>query len=156
MKVKLKIIIMLLVLSIPSTCMADGKKKAHVGAMTKIGEIAIGAYFPNKIQVLRIQDPDMPFITIYLTTVKAGSPMAIADPSDNSIATRLTGPITEIVKKTNPEIVNLNKSIGWKTIKIARFWDEANQTAVYVPYSTKVIDGSNKHSLSVVPLGKHR
>lgn len=129
---------------------------SFAGELRKIADVKLGSMFPDKIQIFTLQDPQMPFITIYLTDIKAGNPLAFADPSNNSIATRLTGKITNIVKTMNPEVINLSKSIGWKTLKIARFWDEPNQCLVYVTYSTKVIDGSIKHSLSAVPLGENR
>lgn len=126
------------------------------GDMRKIAEISLGEFMPDKINLLTIQDPDMPFVTIFLTHVVSGSPIAFADPSNNSIATRLTGKITKIVKTMNPEVINLNKSIGWKTLKIARMWDEPTQSLVYVTYSTQVLDGSLKHSISAVSLGEDR
>jgi len=120
----------------------------------KIAEITLkGLMLKDKINVLVFQDPDMPFISIYLTHIKSGNPLAFADPSNNSIATRLTGKLGKIVTKSNPAVINLKKSIGWKTLKIARFWDAKNKTMIYVTYSTKIIDGSLKHSMSVVPLG---
>lgn len=127
---------------------------SFAGGSRKIAEISLkGLMFKDKINVLVFQDPDMPFISIYLTHIKAGSPLALADPSNNSIATRLTGKLGKIIKKSNPAVINLKKSIGWKTLKIARFYDSVNKTLIYVTYSTKIIDGSLKHSMSVVPLG---
>lgn len=126
---------------------------SFAGGGRKIAEITLkGLMFKDKLNVLVFQDPQMPFISIYLTHIKAGG-LAFADPSNNSIATRLTGDIGKIVTKSNPTVINLKKSIGWKTLKIARFYDRANNTMVYVTYSTKVIEGSLKHSMSVVPLG---
>jgi len=126
---------------------------SFAGGGRKIAEITLkGLMFKDKINVLVFQDPDMPFISIYLTHIKAGG-FALADPSNNSIATRLTGQLGKIVTKSNPAVINLKKSIGWKTLKIARFYDEPNNTMIYVTYSTKIIEGSLKHSMSVVPLG---
>jgi CreA protein len=143
---KIITLVAVLVLCISSISFANGGRK--------IAEITLkGLMFKDKINVLVFQDPDMPFISIYLTHIKAGG-FAMADPSNNSIATRLTGDLGEIVTKANPAVINLKKSIGWKTLKIARFYDEPNNTMVYVTYSTKVIEGSLKHSMSVVPLGR--
>jgi len=38
-------------------------------------------------------------------------------------------------------------------MKIARFYDPEMNTLCYLVYTTKLLDGSLKHSLSVVPLG---
>lgn len=149
-------IMLAITLSISTGLFAAEKKPVPVKtakSLTKIMEIKLGNVFPNKIQVLKFQDPDMPFITIYLSNIKAGNPTAFADPSDNSIATRLTGKVGTIVKTMNPSVIDLKKSIGWKSLKLARVWDEANKSVVYVTYSTKWMDGSLKHSLSAVALG---
>jgi len=148
LKNKITTIIIVLIMSFVSI--------SYATEVRRMAEISLGGImFKDKIEILSFQDPDMPFITIYLTTIDTGVPLA-SDPSNNSVATRLTGKITNIVKTTNQEVINLKKSIGWKTLKIARFYDELNQTMVYVTYSTKMISGSWKHSLSVVPLGEDR
>ena len=128
----------------------------------KIGEfVNIDRMGPrdDKILILRINDPQNPFVSIYLTQVKAGEWMALADPSNTSISCRLTGkiPIDEngeqiINKKSNLNIGQFSKSIGSKIMKIARFYDKGQNVLVYVVYTTKFLDGSSKHSLSVVPL----
>ena len=146
MKKRIVLITLVLVICFTSIGLAANQRK--------IAEISLkGLMFKDKINVLVFQDPDMPFISIYLTHVKSGSPLAMSDPSNNSIATRLTGKLGKIVTKSNPAVINLKKSIGWKTLKIARFWDAKNKTMIYVTYSTKIIEGSLKHSMSVVPLG---
>lgn len=123
----------------------------------QMAEISLGGMmFKDKIQVFTMQDPDMPFITIYLSTIKSGNPLAMADPSNNCVSTRLTKKIGKIVTKLNPEVINLRKSVGWKSLKLARFYDAANETMVYVTYSTKVFEGSYKHTISTVPLGEFR
>ena len=123
----------------------------------QMAEISLGGMmFKDKIQVFTMQDPDMPFITIYLSTIKSGNPMALADPSNNCVSTRLTRKIGTIVKTVNAEVINLKKSVGWKSLKLARFYDEPNKTMVYVTYSTKVFEGSYKHTISTVPLGEYR
>ena len=145
MKNRIAAITVILVMCLSTISFADNGRK--------IAEITLkGLMFKDKLNVLVFQDPQMPFISIYLTHIKAGG-FAMADPSNNSIATRLTGDVGKIVEKSNSAVINLKKSIGWKTLKIARFYDKANNTMVYVTYSTKVIEGSLKHSMSVVPLG---
>lgn len=108
----------------------------------------------GKIIVKSFQDPDMPFITIFLTTIKSGKIFAMADPSNNCVATRLTGPLGKVVTKKRKEVISLSKSIGSKEIKIDRYYDKENDTLIYVTYSTKMIGGSYKHSMSVVPLNR--
>lgn len=113
------------------------------------------------IKVIRVDDPENPFVSIYFTTIKSGKLLAFADPSNTSIATRLTGeiPIDKkgkqiINKNTNLDIVHVKKSIGTKMMKIARSYDPEKNALIYLVYTTKAIEGSLKHSISVVPLGK--
>jgi len=113
----------------------------------------------DKIKVIRVDDPDNPFVSIYFTTIKSGQFLAMADPSNTAIATRLTGkiPVKDgervIDKSTKEDIAHISKSIGSKVMRIARWYDHEKDTLVYVVYTTKLLDGSLKHSLSVVPLG---
>ncbi len=115
----------------------------------------------DTIKIIRVQDPENPFISIFFTTVKTGKFLAMADPSNTAIAARLTGDIAvddngkRIINTTpNEDIAHIRKSIGTKVMKIARFYDAKMDTLTYLVYTTKLLDGSLKHSLSVVPLGK--
>jgi catabolite regulation protein CreA len=107
----------------------------------------------DRIKTNRFSDPDMPFISIYITEIKSGKMFATSDPSNSSIATRLTGTIGKINTETKLDLINLKKSIGWKTMRVARYYDAPKKTLVYIVYSTTGRDGSYKHSLSAVPLG---
>lgn len=113
------------------------------------------------IKVIRVVDPENPFVAIFFTTVKSGKIFAMADPSNTAIAARLIDevPVDENGKQkintsTNENIASISKSIGSKTMKIARFYDAEKNTLCYLVYTTKLLDGSLKHSLSVVPLGR--
>lgn len=133
-------------------------KAVQIGEVTCIKRIIQGN---DVIKIIRVQDPENPFVSIFFTTVKTGQVFAMADPSNTSIAARLTGniPVDEdgkriINKDANTDIAHIRKSIGSKIMKIARFYDEKMDTLTYLVYTTKILDGSLKHSLSVVPLGK--
>jgi CreA protein len=131
---------------------------------TLIGDVtAINRIGPRDdvIKVIRIDDPENPFVSIYITQVKNGEWGKLSDPSNSSIACRMTGDIPidkngkEIInKKFNAAIGKFSKSIGTKQMKIARWYDKQKHVLVYVVYTTKWLGGSLKHNLSVVPLGK--
>lgn len=131
-------------------------------AKDKIGEIAVKKRLVqgnDTIQILAIDDPDNPFITIYVTHIDSGKFLAMADPSNNCVAIRLTGEVPvdsngkQIVDTTNRQAVaKLSKSIGFKAIRIARHYDSRRHALIYTVYSTKILDGSYKHSMSVVVL----
>ena len=153
-----KYIVAFLIISLFIPSFALAVKATKIGDVTNIDRMGNR---DDKILVLRIDDPENPFVSIYITQVKAGEWTAISDPSDTSVACRLTGdiPLDEkgnqiINKKHNKDIGHFRKSIGSKIMKIARWYDKQKNVLVYVVYTTKILDGSSKHSLSVVPLGK--
>jgi CreA protein len=128
--------------------------------LTELGNVTIPrALRDDKIQVLRFTDPDNPFIAIFFTRIKSGAIMKLSNPSNTAIATRLIADIPvdsdgkQIVNKSfNDNLVSLPQSVMSKEMKIARIYDKKMNTLCYVVYSTKWMDGSLKHSLSVVPL----
>jgi len=124
--------------------------------------MAIDRLGPNNydLETLRIDDPENPFVSIYVTHI-IGTGFQFSDPSNTSIACRLTGDIpvdkdgNQIINKsTNHDIAHFSKSIGTKEMKISRTYDKVKNVLIYNVYTTKLFDGSMKHSLSVVPLGK--
>ena len=133
-------------------------------AKDTIGSIAVKKRIVqgnDTIEILAIDDPDNPFITIYVTHIDSGKFLAMADPSNNCVAIRLTGEVPvdsngkQIVNTANKEAVaKLSKSIGFKAIRIARHYDSRRHALIYTVYSTKILDGSYKHSMSVVVLPK--
>jgi len=154
---KFLIILLCLGLLISANFAIAGVKAVEIGEVDCVKRIIQGN---DTIKVIRVQDPENPFISIFFTTIDSGKILAMADPSNTAIAARLTGdiPVKDgkqvINTKTNKDIAHISKSIGSKVMKIARFYDKEMNTLTYLVYTTKLIDGSLKHSLSVVPLGK--
>jgi len=122
--------------------------------------LAVDPLGPNNydLQTLRIDDPENPFISIYVTHIIATG-FQFSDPSNVSIACRLTSPVPmkdgkQVINTTvNHNVANFKKSIGSKVMRISRAYDKGKNVLVYRVYTTKLFDGSLKHSLSVVPLG---
>lgn len=131
-----------------------GPKAVRIDKFEAINKIGPQDY---NLETLRIDDPENPFVSIYIAHIIQD--YAISDPSNVSIACRLTGLIpTEsgkqiINKTTNHNIANFKKSIGIKVMRISRSYDIEKNVLIYNVYTTKLFDGSMKHSLSVVPLG---
>jgi CreA protein len=118
---------------------------------------------PNdKINIQAYSDPDLPGVTCHLSSVSTGGiggAVGLAeDGSDNSIACRQTGPIdlaaVEKLPKQSDSIFSESKSVFFKKLKVVRMYDKPNKTLIYLAYSTKLIDGSPKHSISSIPLYK--
>ena len=145
------------ILQMCSTTAHAGVKAKEIGNVVNIDRMGPR---DDVIHVYRIDDPENPFVSIYVTNIESGAWTAMADPSNTSIACRLTGVIPVkggkqiINKKTNKDIGHFRKSIGSKIMRIARWYDKDKHVLVYVVYTTKILDGSSKHSLSVVPLGR--
>ncbi len=150
-------IILIVLLALTGTALA-GVSAVKIGEVVAIKRILQGN---DVIKIIRVQDPENPFISIFFTTIKSGKVFAMADPSNTAIAARLTGeiPVNKDGKRIintspNKDIAHIRKSIGTKVMRIARFYDKEMDTLTYLVYTTKMLDGSLKHSLSVVPLGK--
>ncbi len=135
-----------------------GPKAVQIDEVTCIKRVMQGN---DIIKIIRVQDPENPFVSIFFTTIKSGKILSMADPSNTSVAARLTGKIPIDLKtgkriintKTNHDIAHIRKSIGSKIMKISRCYDKKMDTLVYLVYTTKMLDGSLKHSISAVALG---
>lgn len=122
----------------------------------EVGDVSLGMFTLKDIKLNSMVDPQVPGVTCHVASVEAN--LSLSDPSDSSISCRQTGEITTqmiaaIDKEKSGEIVfKKSKSIFFKTMKVRRIYDAANQSLLYLSYTTKETDGSFKHSLSTVPL----
>lgn len=122
----------------------------------EVGDVSLGLFTTKDIKIQTFNDPDIPGVTCHISHVEAN--LDLADPSDMSIACRQTGEITKAMldqidtSKSGEVIFTASKSILFKHLKIRRIFDKDNRTLVYLSYSTKETAGSDKHSLTTVPL----
>ncbi len=151
---------MLVVVAIVITIISSGLADAGTVKITEIGKATIPRMMKDdKIQLLRFTDPDNPFVAIFFTRIDSGQILKMSNPSNTAIAARLIAPVpvvggvAQVVTTANNNIVSLPQSVFSKEMKIARFYDQKMNTLCYIVYTTKWMDGSLKHSLSVVPLG---
>ncbi len=117
---------------------------------------------PNdKIVVEVFDDPDVPGVACYLSRAKTGGvsgAVGIAeDTSDASIACRQIGPIKLPEQVSNgkadgEEVFKKRTSLVFKTMQVVRFYDPKRAVLVYLTFSDRVIEGSPKNSISVVPV----
>mgnify|MGYP003337969900 FL=1 len=118
---------------------------------------------PNdKIVIEAFDDPDVPGITCYMSHARTGGikgAIGLAeDPGEASIACRQTGPIDEIrlaMLRSPHEVFSERASLIFKSTQVTRFWDAKRRALVYLVYTDRIIDGSPRNSISVVPLGAH-
>jgi len=115
----------------------------------------------DKIVIEAFDDPDIPGATCYLSRAKTGGmsgAVGIAeDTSDASIACRQIGPIKlpEKVKngeENGTEVFKKSTSLLFKTMQVVRFYDAKRNVLVYLTYSDRIIEGSPKNSISIIPV----
>lgn len=117
---------------------------------------------PNdKIVVEVFDDRDIPGVACYLSRAKTGGisgAVGVAeDTSDASIACRQVGPIRldediRSGKRDGEEVFRKRTSLIFKTMQVVRLYDPRRHVLVYLAYSDRVIEGSPKNSISVVPI----
>ncbi len=131
-----------------------------VGATQEIGSVDTAFQWlgPNhKIVIEAFDDPKIAGVTCYVSRsrtggVKGGLGLA-EDTSDASIACRQVGPIAIKEKfKDGEEVFTERRSLLFKKMRVARFFDQPRNTLVYLVYSDKLVEGSPKNSLSAVPI----
>ena len=122
----------------------------------EVGDVSLGFFTMKDIKMSSLDDDKIAGVTCHIASIEAN--LSLSDPSDSSISCRQTGEITpemiaQIDKSKSGEVVfKQSKSIFFKTMKVRRIYDAANQSLLYLSYTTKETEGSFKHSLSTVPL----
>ncbi|GKS68531.1 CreA protein [Nitrosomonas sp. PY1] len=115
----------------------------------------------DKIVIEAFDDPDVPGATCYLSRAKTGGVSGMVgvaeDSSDASISCRQIGPITLSEKIKNgdldgDEVFKKHTSLLFKTMQVVRFYDAKRNVLIYLTYSDKIIDGSPKNSISIIPV----
>lgn len=115
----------------------------------------------DKIVVTVVDDPVISGVSCYLSRAKTGGVSGMVgvaeDTSDASIECTKTGKV--VVPKSvlsgsddGNRVFKQSTSILFKTIQIVRFYDKKRNVLIYLAYSDKIIEGSPKNSISVVPL----
>ena len=126
----------------------------------EIGSVGVDL-LGNDIVIEAFPDPKVSGVTCHVAYFERGLIDRLQkgnwfeDPSNSSIACRQTGPIKigNIAKSSKGEAVfSERRSIIWKSIKITRIFDTANQTLIYISHARDVQNGPAKMSLSTIPL----
>jgi CreA protein len=117
---------------------------------------------PNDKVVIEVfEDPEVPGVACYLSHAKTGGmsgAIGVAeDTSDASIACRQISPIKisgriRSGKDDGEEVFKKRTSLVFKSMQVVRFYDSKRNVLVYLTYSDRVIEGSPKNSISVVPV----
>ena len=117
---------------------------------------------PNdKITVEAFDDPNVPGVTCYISRARTGGikgAVGLAeDPPYASISCHQVAPIdvdkAEKVKSPH-EVFSERASLIFKTTQVVRFFDPKRKALVYITYTDRIIEGSPRNSISVVPVGE--
>lgn len=117
---------------------------------------------PNdKIKVEAFDDPEVPGVACYISRAETGGMKGAVglaeDPGEVSIACRQVGPIDpEKAKrvKNGEQVFSRGASILFKRSQVVRFYDAKRNVLVYLTYTDRIIEGSPRNSISVVPLNR--
>ena len=117
---------------------------------------------PNdKIVIDAFDDPDVPGVTCYMSRARTGGikgAIGLAeDPGEASIACRQVSAIdpAKLEKLKSPhEVFSERASLIFKSTQVVRFWDAKRKALVYLVYTDRIIEGSPRNSISVVPVGE--
>ncbi|WP_108652770.1 CreA family protein [Dongshaea marina] len=126
----------------------------------RIGSVdtAFKLFGPNQKIVIEVfDDPDISGISCYLSRPVTGGvkgALGIAeDRAHASIACKQLGKIHyQKPLEQGEKVFSVRTSLVFKHQKVVRFFDKKRHALVYLTYSTKLVDGSYKSALSVVPI----
>ncbi len=133
---------------------------ATTAAAETVGNVDVD-WLGNDIVIEAVADPDVEGVTCHLAYFERGLIDRLQkgnwfeDPSNSSISCRQTGPIKigKIDRSDEGEdVFSERRSIVFKTLRVKRIFDEANNTLIYISHARDVQNGSAKMSMSTVPL----
>lgn len=135
---------------------ANGAQAQKVGEVDTVFKL-LGP--DHKIVIDAYDDPKVKGVTCYVARAKTGGikgAIGLAeDKADASIACRQVGPVSFGGPiRQQEEIFTERQSILFKRLRVVRMVDPARNVLIYLSYSDKLIEGSPKNSVTVVPIDK--
>ena len=125
-----------------------------------VGKVDVD-WLGNDIVVEALADPEVQGVTCHIAYFERGLIDRLQkgnwfeDPSNSSISCRQTGAIVMGDIRKGPEgedVFSERRSIIFKSLRVKRIFDEANNTLIYISHARDVQNGSAKMSMSTVPL----
>ena len=134
-----------------------GAAVAHAQPLGEVDTVFKWIGPDHKIVVEAYDDPKVAGVTCYVSRAKTGGikgALSLAeDTADASIACRQVAPI--VMPKPLPQQEDMfteRISLVFKKLRVVRMVDSKRNVLVYLSYSDRVIEGSPKNSISVVPV----
>ena len=127
---------------------------------TDVGKIGVD-WTGNDINVEAVEDPDIKGVVCHVAyfnrslidRLQQGN--WFEDPSYSAIDCSASGAVTVgniSTSQGGDDIFKQQRSLIWKSLRVTRVYDKANNSLIYVAHAREVQLGSGKMSLSVVPL----
>ena len=133
---------------------------AACGDSREVGNVGVD-WTGNDISIDAVADPEVDGVVCHLAyfnrsfidRLQQGN--WFEDPSYSALDCSVTGPITigDISSRAGgEEIFKEGRSLIWKSLRVTRVYDAANNSLIYLAHAREIQQGSGKMSLSVIPL----
>jgi CreA protein len=133
---------------------------AACGDRNEVGSVGVD-WTGNDIAIDAVADPEVDGVVCHLAyfnrsfidRLQQGN--WFEDPSYSALDCSVAGPITIGDIATRPggeEIFKEGRSLIWKSLRVSRIYDAANNSLIYLAHSREIQQGSGKMSLSVISL----
>ncbi|WP_137150196.1 CreA family protein [Devosia sp. FKR38] len=133
---------------------------AACGDSREVGSVGVD-WTGNDIAIDALADPEVSGVVCHLAYFNRSFIDRISqgnwfeDPSYSALDCSVTGPITigDISTRAGgEEIFKEARSLIWKSLRVTRIYDAANNSLIYLAHARQIQQGSGKMSLSVIPL----
>lgn len=129
-------------------------------AAEEVGRVGVD-WVGNDIVIEAIHDPKVQGVTCHLAFFdrsvldRLSQGNWFENPSNSAIECSQTGPIKlgDIARgPKGEEVFSEGRSLIFKSLRVRRIYDEANQTLIYLAHGREITQGSAKMSIATVPL----
>jgi CreA protein len=143
-----------------ATTLALAVTLAACGDSREVGSVGVD-WTGNDIAIDALADPEVDGVVCHLAYFNRSFLDRISqgnwfeDPSYSALDCSVTGPITIgniSTRGGGEEIFKEGRSLIWKSLRVSRIYDAANDSLIYLAHARQIQQGSGKMSLSVIPL----
>ncbi len=126
----------------------------------EVGRVGVD-WIGNDIVIEAIPDPKVEGVTCHVAYFERSLIDRLSqgnwfeDPSNSAISCVQTGPIRlgDIDRSPDGEVVfRERQSLVFKSIRVTRIYDQANQALIYLIHANDLSEGSAKMAISTIPL----
>lgn len=135
---------------------------ATPAAAEQVGKVGVD-WVGNDIVIEAIADPKVQGVTCHLAYFSRSMIDRLSqgnwfeDPSNSAIQCSRTGPVVIGDIKRGPKGENVfseGRSLIFKSLRVRRIYDEANNTLIYLAHANELTEGSAKMAMSTVYVGE--